>query len=128
MHLFHLQNVTLPEKVFLDFIVDLSEILIHTTEDLSSSSDESQDSERTVTPTLPKRAPKLDPPGRLDWKMRKHKLVQIKPTKGDKTPTRCCRVCVRKNIKRETRFLCAQCGVPLHPEGCYTQYHTLKFY
>jgi len=28
-----------------------------------------------------------------------------------------------KNIKKETRFLCAQCGVPLHPEGRYTQYH-----
>ena len=26
-------------------------------------------------------------------------------------------VCVRKNIKQETRFLCAQCGVLLHPEG-----------
>jgi hypothetical protein len=112
----------------LDFIVDLSEILIHTTENLSSSSDESQDSGRTVTPTPPKRAPKLDPPGRLDWKRRKHKLVQIKPTKGDKTPTKRCRVCVRKNIKRETLFLCAQCGVPLHPEGCYTRYHTLKLY
>jgi len=33
-------------------------------------------------------------------------------------------VCVQKNIKKETRFLCAQCGVPLHPEDCYTQYHT----
>ena len=29
-------------------------------------------------------------------------------------------VCVQKNIKKKTRFLCAQCGVPLHPEGCYT--------
>ena len=27
-----------------------------------------------------------------------------------------------------TRFLCAQCGVPLHPEGCYTRYHMLKHY
>ena len=47
---------------------------------------------------------------------------------NDKTPTRKCRVCVRKNIKKETRFLCAQCGVPVHPEGCYTRYHTLKHY
>ena len=29
-------------------------------------------------------------------------------------------VCAKKNIKKETIFLCAQCGVPLHPEGCYT--------
>jgi len=43
-------------------------------------------------------------------------------------PTRKYRVCVRKNIKKETRFLCAQCGVPLHPEGSYTRYQTLKRY
>jgi len=29
----------------------------------------------------------------------------------------------KTNIKKET-FLCAQCGVPLHPEACYTWYHT----
>jgi hypothetical protein len=45
-------------------------------------------------------------------------------------------VCIKceKNIKKldfsvlSVVFLCAQCGVPLHPEGCYTQYHTLKHY
>jgi len=31
-------------------------------------------------------------------------------------------------MKKETRFLCAQCGVPMHPQGCYTRYHTLKRY
>jgi len=62
----------------------------------------------------------------LDGKLKNHKLVHISPTKNDKTPTRKCRVCVRKNIKKETRFLCAQCGVPLHPEGCYTRYYKLK--
>jgi hypothetical protein len=40
----------------------------------------------------------------------------------------CVCVCVRKNIKKENRFICAQRGVPLHPEGCYTRYHTLKHY
>jgi len=30
-------------------------------------------------------------------------------------------VCAKKY--QETRFLCAQCGVPLHPEGCYTISH-----
>ena len=70
--------------------------------------------------------PKNDPPGRLDGKLKNHKLVHIPPTKNDKTPTQKCRVCVRKNIKKETRFFCAQCGVPLQPEDCYTQYHTLK--
>jgi hypothetical protein len=118
-------------KSFLDFIVDVSESLIHTEEDLSSSFDkpqESQLSQRTVMPTPPKWAPKKDPTGCLDGNMRKHKLVQIPLTKGDKTPTRCCHVCIWKNEKRETRFMCAPCGVPLHPECCNTQYHTLKIY
>jgi len=35
-------------------------------------------------------------------------------------------VCAKKY--QETSFLCAQCGVPLHPEGCYIQYHMLKHY
>ena len=64
--------------------------------------------------------PKMTPLAGLMEKPKNHKLVHIPPTKNDKTPTRKCRVCVRKNIKKETRFLCAPCGVPLHPEGCYT--------
>ena len=96
---------------------DVTENLIHTSDAVSSISDESHGSSRT--PTTPKRAPKNDPPGRLDGKLNNHKLVHIPPTKSDKTPTQKCRVCVQKNIKKETRFLCAQCGVLL-PEGCYT--------
>jgi hypothetical protein len=55
-------------KSFLDYLVDVSENLTHTSEDVStsSSSDELQDSSRTPTPTPPKRALKSGPPGRLD--------------------------------------------------------------
>jgi hypothetical protein len=117
-------------KLFLDYLVDVSENLIHPSEDVSTSSsssdDESQDSSITPTPTPRKRATKSDPPGRLDGKLIDHKLVHIPPTKKDKTPTRKCRGCVRRIIKKETRFVCAHCGVPLHPEGCYTIYQTPK--
>jgi len=117
-------------KSFLDFMSDITENLIHTSDAVSSpsSSDESQGSSRTPIPTSTKRSPKNDPPGRLDGKLKNHKLVHIPSTKIDKTPTQKCRVCVQKNIKKETRFLCAHCGVPLHPEHCYTQYHMLKHY
>jgi predicted TIM-barrel fold metal-dependent hydrolase len=37
-------------------------------------------------------------------------------------------VCIRRNIKKEMRFVCAHCGVPLHSEGCYMWYQTLKHY
>jgi hypothetical protein len=60
-------------KSFLDYLVDVSENLIHRSEDVSSSSsssDKSRDSSRTPTPTPPKRAPKSDPHGRLDGKLK----------------------------------------------------------
>jgi len=124
-------------KSFLDFMSDITENLTHISDAVSSlsssssssssSCDESQGSSRTPAPTPTKCALKNYPPGRLDVKVKNHKLVHIPPAKNYKTPTRKCRVCVRKN-KTETRFLCAQCGVPLHPEGCYKQYHMLKHY
>jgi len=50
-------------KSFLDFMSDITENMIHTSDALSSpsSSDESQGSSRTPTPTPTKRAPKNDP-------------------------------------------------------------------
>jgi len=72
---------------------DIGENLIHTSDAVSSPSsscDELQGSIRTPTPTPPKRAPKNDPPGRLDGKLKNHQLGHIPPTKNDKTPTRKC--------------------------------------
>jgi hypothetical protein len=80
-------------KSFLNYLVDVSENLIHTREDVStpsSTSDESQDPSRTPTPTPPRLAPKSDPHGRLDGELKNHKLVHIPPTKKGKTPTRRC--------------------------------------
>jgi hypothetical protein len=76
-------------KSFLDYLVDVSENLIHTREDVStpSSSDELQDLSSTPTPTPPKRAPKSGPPGRLAGEFKNHILVHIPPTKNDKTLT-----------------------------------------
>ena len=76
-------------------ITDIEENLIHTSDAVSSSSsssscDESQGLSRTPTPTPPKRAPKNDPPGRLDGKLKNRQLVHIPPTKNDKTLTRKC--------------------------------------
>jgi hypothetical protein len=62
-------------KSFLDYLVDVSENLLHTREDvstLSSSSEESQDSSRKPTPTPPKQAPKCDTLGRLDGELKNH--------------------------------------------------------
>jgi hypothetical protein len=118
------KNYPNSQKSLIDFMSDITENLIHISDavsslSLSSSSDQSQGSSRTPTPTPSKRAPKNVPSGRLDGKLKNHKLVHISPTKR--------RLCVRKKIKKETRILCAQCAVPLHPEGCYTRYLMLKY-
>ena len=58
-------------KSFLDFVSDITENLIYTSDAVlspSSSSDKSQGSSRTPTPTPPKRAPKSDPPWQAGWK------------------------------------------------------------
>ena len=71
---------------------DITENLTHTSDAVSSpssTSDESQGSSRTPISTPPECAPKnekkKDPPGRLDGKLKNHKLVHIPPTKSDKT-------------------------------------------
>ena len=80
------KNNPTSSKSFLDFMSDITENMIHTSEAVSSpsSSDESQGSSRTPTPTPTKCAPKNDPPGRLDGKLKNHKLVHIPPAKMTK--------------------------------------------
>ena len=88
---------------------DITENLIHTSDAVASlsSSDESQRSSSTPTPTPTKHAPKNDPPGRLDGKLKNHKLIHIPPTKNDKTSTRKCRECVKKYQERNYISLCS---------------------
>ena len=72
---------------------DVTDNLIHASDAVSSPSssfDEPEGSSRTPTPTPPKRAPKKDPPGRLDGKIKNHTLIHIPPTIKDKMPTRKC--------------------------------------
>jgi len=35
---------------------------------------------------------------------------------------------VGEKISRKKLDFAVQCGVPLHPEGSYTRYHTVKHY
>ena len=90
---------------------DIAQNLIHISDAVSSPSsscDESQGSSRTPTPTPPNCAPKNDPLGRLDGKLKNHQLVHIPHKKNYKTPKQKCQVCVRNNIKKETKIsLCS---------------------
>ena len=59
---------------------------------------------------------KMTPHGRLEGKLKDHKLVHIPSTKSYKTPTRKCRVCVCEKISKKKLdfsvlsvvFLCIQ--------------------
>ncbi|XP_063060042.1 piggyBac transposable element-derived protein 4-like isoform X2 [Engraulis encrasicolus] len=74
------------------------------------------------------RAPFSDPESRLDGDLRRHKLENLPPTNNRAKPGRRCRVCFRKGLRRETKFWCVGCSVPLHPGDCFTDYHTKQNY
>ena len=87
-----------------------------------------EDEQQFLNHDAPRRAPAKDPPVRLDGNIERHILKYLPPTKKDKTPTRKCRVCIRKNIRKETRYYCSLCGIPMHNRSCYIRYHTLVDY
>jgi len=93
------KNYPNSRKSFLDFMSDIAENLIHTSDAVSSplsSCDESQGSSRTPTPTPPKCPPKNDPLGRLDGKLKNHQLVHIPP---------------KKMIKRQHKYVECVCEI-----------------
>lgn len=76
---------------------------------------------REITP----RAPTHDPPRRLNGNPAEHCLVQI-VSKGKKPyPSKKCRVCkLVRGEKKDTRYVCRSCAVPLHIGDCYSLYHS----
>lgn len=91
-----------------------------------------QSTEAEVVRDAPQKTPRApynsDPSKRLDASFAAHRLVPILPTPKKQHPTRRCRVCARKGLRKETSFHCKGCGVPLHPGECYTLYHSRANY
>ena len=74
-------------------------------------------------------APKLDPPFRLTGGFKSHELETLPSNSIKIFPTRRCRVCVKKyGRRRESRYYCVQCGIPLCVVGCFKIYHTQTNY
>lgn len=46
--------------------------------------------------------------------------------KNKRPPVRRCVVCAKHKIRRETRYTCAKCDVPLCVVPCFQKYHTVK--
>ena len=77
---------------------------------------------------VPLRAPYMrDPQSRLDASFLGHELVTLPPNPKKKAPTRRCRVCSRNGYRRETRWYCRVCEVPLCV-GCNAVYHSRADY
>ncbi|XP_065302057.1 piggyBac transposable element-derived protein 4-like [Dermacentor albipictus] len=62
----------------------------------------------------------------------RHFLSLIPPTTAKQNPTRVCRVCAntqhRPKQRKESRYLCSSCQVPLCVVPCFEEYHTKKVF
>lgn len=88
-------------------------------DDVSSSS---EDSESYPNPVL--RSPVHDPPLRLLGGHKKHHLELIPGTNKTPNPQKRCRICYRADIRKDTRYRCKECNVPLDVERCFALYHS----
>lgn len=68
-----------------------------------------------------------EPPLRLT---QRHFPSYIPPTEKKEYPTRQCHVCRhstrRERARRESRYMCEDCDIPLCVTPCFREYHTLK--
>jgi hypothetical protein len=61
-------------------------------------------------------APRRGPVGRLSGYMKKHQLQEIVGVGGNKYPQKPCRVCAAHRKRKNTRYICNTCKVPLRKE------------
>ena len=74
----------------------------------------------------PRKAPKLDPPECLRGGFNSHHMVTFPSTASKKYPQRACRVCLMGSKRKDTRYYCKECGVPLCRVPCFGKYHSKK--
>ena len=75
------------------------------------------------------RAPRMsDPGGRLRGRLAAHTMLRYPPTEKKNRPQRKCRVCARNNSRRDTRYYCKECNVPLCQVPCFQDFHSKKNY
>lgn len=88
------------------------------------------DNSENAQPDKPstKRAPTHDPPQRLSGNFGKHILQEIVSSGTKKYPTRECKVCKLHNKRKETRYVCKECNIPLHKGTCFSSYHSKQHY
>ena len=119
---------------FMNYIMSVSERWASLRSDNVQEGREEEDAAATPLTGAPYatkgyRTPKLDPQCRLTANMDGHFLAELPKVGKKDLPTRPCRVCHKKGSKkRESRYFCKRCKIPLHPFPCFEKYHTLKDY
>ncbi|XP_028394481.1 piggyBac transposable element-derived protein 4-like [Dendronephthya gigantea] len=110
-----------------DFILSVIPTFILSAVEVVSDTDSDHDEQ--PLPHLPVRTPRApagDPNTRLDGNIRTHTLDLIAATSKKKYPSQKCCVCQKRGERKETRYVCCSCHVPLHKGDCFTHYHTKK--
>ena len=101
-----------------DFLLEIANEWIQ----LVPDNDEMDVDQESTSVMRSQRAPRLDPAIRLSGNLKEHILEKIVST--GKYPRRKCRVCSSHNIRKDTRYICKTCKVPLHVGECFNIYHT----
>jgi len=109
-----------PEKTLLDFQMKIVKKLCRAN-DVVDQSSSSEDDDYTPPPA---KAPKHDPRERLLGGYTKHHMETYPATENKDYPQRACRVCQKRGIRRDTRFYCTSCGIPLCKKQCFEDYHS----
>lgn len=72
----------------------------------------------------PRKAPKQNPPMRFRGGFKSHHMLTFPSTANKKYPQRACRVCLMDKKRKDTRYYCKECGVPLCCVPCFGKYHS----
>ena len=100
-----------------DFQLTIARAFCKVDDVITSSSEDA-----SPTPTL--RSPVHDPRTRLYGGYKRHHIERIPDTEKVYKPQKRCRVCYRKGSRKETRYLCKECNVPLCLGKCFENYHS----
>ena len=76
----------------------------------------------------PSKAPRCDPEDRLRGGFKRHEIALFPATEKKKCPQRGCRVCLKHGNRKDTRYYCLHCGVPLCIIPCFKLYHSVANY
>lgn len=112
----------------LDFLTSVINAMIEYAKSLDDDDTVLSNADAVMTSPVPRCL--SDPPTRLSPPLKRHTIIPIPATKKKKNAQRRCRVCAKKYIRKDTRYMCKECGVPLHiaEPNCFTIYHTKAVY